>query len=235
VQQVGYREHVKKCAQRMRVKGCVRNLDDGDVEIYCEMDPGDLEGFKQGLVYERVRVDRILVYEEGSKEYGNPDVDFSRFRVIRDEDEVAETLSVMTAAGLKMLEKLDNLSDKVDSGNKMLAEKIENGNKMLGEKIDSGNKMLAEKIENGNRMLGEKIDSGNKMLGEKIDAMHTDMNVRFDRMEERYGVIFESIRSFLEEFRVYNTRLEEHNKKLDLILEKLVEVEKKPGKRRRKG
>jgi len=201
VQQVGFREYVKKCAQQLQVKGSVKNLDDGSVEIYCEIEESALEKFKKLIKKPPMgKVEEIKVYPEGSSEYGTPETNFSKFKVIRDEDEVAETLSVMARAGLQMLEKQDKMLEKQD---KMI--ELQN---MTIEKIDG---------------VANKID----VLSGKIDAMHQDMNERFDRMEVKYGAISEAIKVFLEEFRTFNAKLDEHNRKLDLILEKLVAMEKK--------
>jgi acylphosphatase len=178
VQQVGFREYVKKCAQQLQAKGSVKNLDDGSVEIYCAIEESALDKFKELIGKPPMgEVEEIKVYPEGSSEYGTPETNFSKFKVIRDEDEVAETLSVMARAGFQMLEKQDKM-----------------------------------------------IELQNLTI-EKIDAMHKDMNERFDRMEVKYGAISEAIKVFLEEFRTFNAKLDEHNRKLDLILEKLIEME----------
>ncbi len=229
VQQIGLRETIKNRAISMKVKGSVKNLDDGTVEIYCDIPENALETFKNAI--KAPNIESIEVYKEGTDGYGIPETDFSRFHVIRNEDEIAETLSIMTMTGIKMNESMQKgfevLGEKIDSGNKMLGEKIDSGNKMLGEKIDLGNKMLGEKIDLGNKMLGEKIDSGNKMLGEKIDSMHNDMNVRFDRLDDKYKLISETLTNFILEFKEYNKKLDVHNEKLDKILAILTENKKK--------
>ncbi|MEM3396645.1 MAG: hypothetical protein QW620_03215 [Thermoplasmata archaeon] len=63
------------------------------------------------------------------------------------------------------------------------------------------------------------------MLAEKIDSMHTDMNERFDRIAAKQWVLSETLIGFVQEFRNFNAKLDEHNQKLDLILEKLVKLE----------
>jgi len=222
VQQVGFREFVKKCALQLHVKGSVKNLDDGSVEIYCEIEENALDKFKKLISKPPMgEVEEIKVYPEDSTEYGTPETNFSKFKVIRDEDEVAETLSVMARVGQqmlatqqltlqlqeKMLEKQDKMLEKQDR-------MLEKQDKML-EKQD---KMLEKQ---------DKMIELQTITIEKIDAMHQDMNQRFDRMDEKYGAISEAIKVFLEEFRTFNAKLDEHNHKLDLILEKLVAMEKK--------
>jgi len=208
VQQVGFREFVKKCALQLHVKGSVKNLDDGSVEIYCEIEENALDKFKELIGKPPMgEVEEIKVYPEDSTEYGTPETNFSKFKVIRDEDEVAETLSVMARVGQQMLATQQltlQLQEKM----------LEKQDKML-EKQD---KMLEKQ---------DKMIELQTITIEKIDAMHQDMNQRFDRMDEKYGAISEAIKVFLEEFRTFNAKLDEHNHKLDLILEKLVAMEKK--------
>ncbi|MEM3567725.1 MAG: acylphosphatase, partial [Thermoplasmata archaeon] len=99
VQQVGFREFVKKVSQKFQAKGCVRNLDDGSVEIYCELANGKLEAYIQNLKAGPGIVEQILIFDESTAEFGIPPTDFTKFKVLRDEDEIAETLSVMTSVG----------------------------------------------------------------------------------------------------------------------------------------
>jgi len=191
VQQVGFREHVKKCAQQLQVKGSVKNLDDGSVEIYCEIQENALDKFKKLISKPPMgTVKEIKVYPEGSSAYGTPETDFSKFKVIRDEDEVAETLSVMARAGLQMLGKQDKMIEL-------------------------------------QKLTIEKIDAMHQDMNERFDRLTENINERFDRMEVKYGAISEAIKVFLDEFRTFNAKLDEHNRKLDLILEKLVAMEKK--------
>jgi len=198
VQQVGFREHVKKCAQQLQVKGSVKNLDDGSVEIYCEIQENALDKFKKLISKPPMgTVKEIKVYPEGSSAYGTPETDFSKFKVIRDEDEVAETLSVMARAGQQML-----------ATQQLMVQQHE--------------KMIELQ-----KLTIEKIDAMHQDMNERFDRLTENINERFDRMEVKYGAISEAIKVFLEEFRTFNAKLDEHNRKLDLILEKLVAMEKK--------
>jgi len=49
VQGVGYRYFAQGVAERLGVRGFVRNLPSGDVEVFAEADGGTLELFKQEL------------------------------------------------------------------------------------------------------------------------------------------------------------------------------------------
>ena len=49
VQGVGYRYFAQEVAERLGVKGFVRNLHNGEVEVHAEADEGTLELFRQEL------------------------------------------------------------------------------------------------------------------------------------------------------------------------------------------
>ena len=50
VQAVGFRALIKQFARNMRIKGSVKNLDDGTVEIYCECDEVIYDEFKKKIM-----------------------------------------------------------------------------------------------------------------------------------------------------------------------------------------
>ena len=72
VQGAGYRAMVKNVARRLKIKGLVRNLDDGNVEGFCECDEKTLNKFIK--IIDRkgdpeqpfsLNVEKINVYKEG--------------------------------------------------------------------------------------------------------------------------------------------------------------------------
>jgi len=72
VQGVGYRYHVGRIARRIGVRGIVRNLDDGRVEVICEAD--DKRMFEQFVREIRqsnflIVVEDIQVFLEGEPGY----------------------------------------------------------------------------------------------------------------------------------------------------------------------
>ena len=151
VQQIGLRETIKNRAISMKVKGSVKNLDDGTVEIYCDIPENALETFKNAI--KAPNIESIEVYKEGTDGYGIPETDFSRFHVIRNEDEIAETLSIMTMTGIKM-------NESMQKGFEVLGEKIDSGNKMLGEKIDS--------MHNDMNVRFDRLDDKYKLISETL-------------------------------------------------------------------
>ncbi len=78
VQRVGYRYVVANLARESNVKGYVRNLDDGRVEIVAEGEEKDLEDFLARIQVkeEPISVERIEVHEE------RPTGEFKGFRIV---------------------------------------------------------------------------------------------------------------------------------------------------------
>ena len=69
VQGVGYRYFAVRVAQRLGVKGFVRNLPNGDVEAYAEAAEKNLEEFRRDLLKGPMmsHVTEVIVSEEQSK------------------------------------------------------------------------------------------------------------------------------------------------------------------------
>jgi acylphosphatase len=161
----------------MKIKGTVRNLDDGSVELYSDLSDEQLDELKKAINNIRpvapflIKIDNIKVIREGDVDFGTPP-DFLKFKGIRDDDEVAETLSIIASAGMTM------------------------------------QTTMTKGFDNMQTTMTKGFDG----LGNKIDSMHADMNARFDRLDDKYGVIAQNMLKFLE-------MQEEHNKKLDEILE----------------
>ncbi|MBI5000767.1 MAG: acylphosphatase [Euryarchaeota archaeon] len=89
VQDVGYRTLIRKVANKMKVNGIVRNLEDGNVEVYCECANKEIvTKFCKNIEKKSstedmfiLNVESIKIYEEGSKEYGDPKTDFKVFKI----------------------------------------------------------------------------------------------------------------------------------------------------------
>lgn len=89
VQGVGYRALVKQVARRMGIKGWVRNLEDGTVEIYCQADKTAIEAFRE-RIYRKTRnsedvfslnVEKIQLCSEGEEGYIAPKAKFEAFKI----------------------------------------------------------------------------------------------------------------------------------------------------------
>ncbi len=75
VQGVGYRDFVKKNAMAFGIKGLVRNLGNGSVEIFAEGNDKDIERFVSFLKREKpsaANIDLVEVYAEMHGKYRGP-------------------------------------------------------------------------------------------------------------------------------------------------------------------
>lgn len=100
VQGVGYRAHVTQIARNNNVRGLIRNLDDGGVEIYCEANKQIFKKFLNLLKIEGVKgdylslnVESLQVFREGEDSFAPPWRDVRGFKVdYSDEDVPSATL-----------------------------------------------------------------------------------------------------------------------------------------------
>lgn len=78
VQGVFFRYYTKETADRLSIKGTVRNLANGDVEVFARGKPGIMEQFEQFLLRgsPSARVDNLTKNEEDSGK------DFADFSII---------------------------------------------------------------------------------------------------------------------------------------------------------
>ncbi|MGC8497773.1 MAG: acylphosphatase [Thermoplasmata archaeon] len=198
VQGVGFRAIVKQFALNADIRGRVRNLsEEGTVEIYCEYrDLDKLTNFIESLralkTESGLKVESIEQFDEGSEQYGTVD------------EKIFKGFSVYYG---------DNLTDYQIDQSERSEFTVFYGMQMYTSMI-RGFDNLGNKIDNLGDRLGDKIDNLGDRLGDKIDSMHTDMNTRFDTLDEKYGLISQTMLKLLEQ-------QQEHNKKLDEILEML--------------
>ena len=106
VQAVGYRALVKMIARRMGVKGLIRNLEDGSVEVFAEAEEKVLDEFLKAIDIKgrpedllSLHVDRIEVYKEGEPGYRGPwrsygvfEIDYGEEKPRPIEKDMAESL-----------------------------------------------------------------------------------------------------------------------------------------------
>ncbi|MCL7403376.1 MAG: acylphosphatase [Thaumarchaeota archaeon] len=88
VQAVGYRVFVKNVARLMNVRGLVRNLEDGSVEVFAEAEEDTLEKFLKAIDIKgrpgdmlSLNVERIEVRREGEPGYTGPWRTYSLFEI----------------------------------------------------------------------------------------------------------------------------------------------------------
>lgn len=88
IQGVGYRAFVKRVASQLGLKGLVRNLSDGQVEVFCEGTLPRINRLLKMMSYKGRRgdplsayVEGISVYKEGAKGYRGPWKEYGEFAV----------------------------------------------------------------------------------------------------------------------------------------------------------
>jgi acylphosphatase len=88
IQGVGYRVFVKNVARLMNVRGLVRNLEDGSVEVFAEAEEDTLEKFLKAIDIKgrpgdmlSLNVERIEVRREGEPGYTGPWRTYSLFEI----------------------------------------------------------------------------------------------------------------------------------------------------------
>jgi len=88
VQAVGYRVLVKSVARILNVKGLVRNLENGSVEVFAEAEENTLEKFLKAIDVKgrpgdilSLNVDRIEVRREGEPGYTGPWREYTLFEI----------------------------------------------------------------------------------------------------------------------------------------------------------
>jgi acylphosphatase len=88
IQSVGYRAFVKRVASQLGLKGLVRNLPDGKVEIFCEGNLPKINELLQKLDYKGKKgdalsayVENLSLYREGEKGYLGSWKEYSGFEI----------------------------------------------------------------------------------------------------------------------------------------------------------
>ena len=165
VQGVGYRYNVKHIAMKHKVKGYVKNLDDGRVEIVAE---GDDEHISIFLEEVRIRKEPIYV-EDMHVTYEEPTGEFKTFKIVTGslEEEMTEGFSTGALYFNVMLSKQDQMLAKQDQ---MLAKQDQTVGKLdeMIHKIDDAKTGIINEIQ----MLRRDMKS---MLDERLGRIEEDI------------------------------------------------------------
>jgi len=190
VQGVGYRALVKQVARRLKIRGKVRNLDDGTVEIYCEGDKDTIQRFIKAIEIKSkepenvfaLNVENIDVNFEGEKGYVPLNKEMGFFEIEYGE----EAKSVFEKANLERLEIgsliLSSVGEKVDAVGKNVIE--------VGGKIDTG----FSQMDSNFQTLGGKVDA----VGEKVDTGFSKTDSNFKDLDGKYDVVSRELKSINE-------------------------------------
>ena len=170
VQGVGYRYNVKHIAIKDKVKGYVKNLDDGKVEILAEGEDQALERFLNDI---RINREPILV-ESIDVSYEEPTGEFKTFKIITGslEDEMVEGFSTGAMYFNIVINKQDLMLQKQDQTLAKLDQMLQKQDSML-QKQDS---MLQKQ----DQTLA-KLDDLKVSIVEEIHALREDIKAILDK------------------------------------------------------
>ena len=167
VQGVGYRALVKQIAMSFKVKGLVRNAEEGNVELFCECDDKLFDKFLETIKIKgdphdmlSISVDELNVYKEGNKNYVNPPTEFKTFYI--------DYGDKLTQYEKESLERSELAIVAFDS----MKKETRKGFGCVKDKIDC---------------MKDKMVEGQSDSKEEQKSMHQDMNLSFDRLDEKYG------------------------------------------------
>ena len=118
VQKAGYKDTVDEIAYNLGLKGYVKNLEDGTVEVVCEGEKKDIGGF-----VEKIKVREYPIFVESVKvEYSKSTGEFKQFDIIREKDMTEATYERMDMAArymrgmhTEMKDMHQDLGGKIDS------------------------------------------------------------------------------------------------------------------------
>lgn len=183
VQRVGYRFVVQDVARKMGVKGYVKNLPDGSVEIVVEASKEIVDKFVGALKFREPPMDVVrldVVYGEATGEY-------KFFSLVP--GDLAEELVEGFGTGLKYI----NLSrDETKQGFQKVEGSIEGTRsdiKDMHENLKGSIEDMHKDVQAGLQEERSDMKAMHKNLKGSIDSMHEDMNEHFEEMAKRYDAI----------------------------------------------
>jgi len=177
VQGVGYRYNVKHIAIKDKVKGYVKNLDDGKVEILAEGEDQALERFLNDI---RINREPILV-ESIDVSYEEPTGEFKTFKIITGslEDEMVEGFSTGAMYFNIVINKQDLMLQKQDQTLAKLDQMLQKQDSML-QKQDSMLQKQDSMLQKQDQTLA-KLDDLKVSIVEEIHALREDIKAILDK------------------------------------------------------
>jgi acylphosphatase len=174
VQRVGYRDVVERIARKLKLIGCVENIEPYDVKIVCEGEKDAVEAFIRQI---NIQDDRINV-ENIDVKYEEPINEFTFFKIIRGD----------------IVEELGERFDRANYDLRTLAENQNETINILKENIS----ILKENtniLKNNTNVLTAFKDETNK----NFTHLREDTNSNFVTLDSKYHVISEDMRSLKED------------------------------------
>ena len=198
VQKVGYRDFVVKVARRLGVRGYVESVEDGSVQILCEVDDSVLKDFVEqiNVKEEFMVVENVRVVEkcEAAGEF-----QFFKIKYGRLEDELGERMGTAVEFARATNQTIKAMHEDV-KGTRSDIKAMHEDVKGTRADIKAMHEDLKESIGVMHVDLKESIGSMHKDVAtevvgvrEEIGGMRCEMNERFDEMAKRYDVISEEL------------------------------------------
>lgn len=205
VQGVGFRAYVEQIARGMQVKGFVRNLDDGKVEIYAQAKKDKITAFAKRIGIKgnpsdpfSLNATKIQVVFEHSKDFIRPDRALGLFEVDYGEESNLQKEMVKKAAIATFM--MHSLNSKTDSFRKETSDNFKNLENTLGSKTDSFRQETSDNFKRLESTLGGKTDAFRKetshnfrrlenTLGGKTDSFRQETSSNFNKLDRKYGNI----------------------------------------------
>jgi acylphosphatase len=178
VQGVGYRALVKHIATLFGVKGLVRNLEEGGVEIYCDGDKNSIERLLKAIEVKgnpedqfNLNVRKVESYWEGEKGYSPAWKEYNRFEIDYGEDRSYSPYEQESLESFEMA--------------KLSFSRLQGEVAQLRSDTNENFTKLGGNVE----LLRSDTNENFTKLGGNVELLRSDTNENFQIMEKKYGNI----------------------------------------------
>ena len=197
VQRGGFRVQVAQIASQLGVKGVVRNLKDGSVEIFCEGNEKTLEEFKKMIDIKSpledlfgVNVENIDEHTEGTKNYVNPPEKFEYFHIDYLNEDLLKTSVERAEIGILAFKAMHKDLKKGQNELKEGQKDVIKGQKDMREGQDSMLKEQSAMHQDMNKSFKESDENMNK----NFNRLNETIGTKFESMDVKYGDISKTMR-----------------------------------------
>lgn len=212
---IGYRAFVKVTGRMNKVKGVVRNLDDGSVEIYAEAEEKILRKFYEEIINDKeiegmVITEKEFIREDEKnykknrepKDFKFMDIDYGEEITNKADKESLERSEIAIFYFNKLRKENKEGFDRVSKESRDGFTKVEN-------KLDSGFSGVEKKLDNGFGGVEKKLDSGFDGVRTDLRGFNNSTQQRFDKLDNKYHTVSDRLAS-----------IDDHLKELVDILKK---------------
>ncbi|MFA4955773.1 MAG: acylphosphatase [Candidatus Methanoperedens sp.] len=205
VQDIGFRSIVEHIGRSLGIPGLVFNARDGSVKILCSGEDSVVDNFTQAIrvrgeengseiasINEKTLAINIDLPDEFSKVSSDDEIDIGR---------------KLDKANILLKTGFDNLNTDLNAGFDNLKTDLNAGFNNLKTDLNAGFDNLKTDLNAGFNNLNTDLNAG-------FNNLNTDLNAGFNKMTDMLG-------TFIVEQKVYNRGQQEHNTRLEAILEKI--------------